>query len=223
MAGSRLERWKAISLRLVIASLVSLPLIAGEPETKDKESEAASKPASANEEGEQTQGEGEEPASSGARSTQREPAATPAAADGPANESPLVRAARKNAGPKDKAKISIDDDDVRNSKGKMIVVSQVPLPPDEETPEPAENPAVEAQRRELAEQAEQAREERIAGVRDRIEKLETELRQLEDEYYEETEPDDLGEFVVKRFDEAQRELEEARKLLDELTSGQPSP
>lgn len=128
------------------------------------------------------------------------------------NESPLVKAAklakaRKQAGQPNK--IVIDNDDVRNAKGKLILVTEKPLPeikpleklPDDKKVPDRPNPAAAAKK------VEEAKKE--------VASLENELARLEEEFYEEDDPDRRDSVLENRFDQAKKQLDRARQnLLD---------
>jgi hypothetical protein len=108
----------------------------------------------------------------------------------------------------------ITNADVKKSKGKLIELPVKDLPVEEKAA-PVDRDLEYRQRREL--------EEKIAVATAKVEELEKELRDLESRYYEENDPDRRDHVIRKRFEETQKQLNEAREALALLTPVTPAP
>lgn len=131
-------------------------------------------------------------------------------------ESPLVKAAKDGAAKRTKkSRLSIDDKDVKKSSGKLIETTSKPL-----APIPAATD-VEAELRAKikAEQGDQSAEKilenRVAAAQKNVESLESELRRLEETYYDEDDPDFREDVISKKFDDTKAKLEKAKQSLEE--------
>lgn len=132
-----------------------------------------------------------------------EPAQTPetTATVKPAAESELVVASRKRkATPRKKAKLSITDKDVKQSRGKLII-----LPPTEESRGEAKAQPLMADPLAI----EKATVELERTLKE-VSVLETQLLQHEQEYYNEDNASFRDEIIVQRFNVTRRKLEQAR-------------
>ena len=143
--------------------------------------------------------------------------AAPAAMPAAVVESPLVKAAKDGAAKRTKkSRLSIDDKDVTKSRGKLIETTTKPLPP---VPSAAE----EAGKRLLSEEAKAKVEargrseaaERFAAAQKEVESLESELRRIEETYYDEDDPDFREEVIEKRFEDTKSRLDKARQDLED--------
>jgi hypothetical protein len=131
-----------------------------------------------------------------------------------AEESPLVKAAREAKARRDgeKARISITNEDVKKSDGKITQTSTKPL---ERLPASSD---VEKTMRDVAE-AKQPRsgraelQARVAKHQQEVDNLEKELRRIEETYYNEDDPDYREEVLAMRFEDTKRQLETAREQL----------
>jgi len=131
------------------------------------------------------------------------------------NESPLVKAARESKARRDggeKSRITITNEDVEKSGGKLIQSTNKPL-----DPLPSSKPTSDEMRQVAAENAKAARREELQAqilkhqttVRD----LEKELRRIEETYYNEDDPDYREDVLAQNFEETRDQLEAARKDL----------
>lgn len=135
-----------------------------------------------------------------------------------ASDSPLVKAAKDAAARREsgaKSRLSINDKDVKKSSGKLIETTSKPLPPvraaeDVETRMRAEKAAAEAKKDGGREQA--ARD--LAAAEKKVADLESELRRIEESYYDEDDPDFREDVIEKRFEETKTKLEKARQELE---------
>lgn len=130
----------------------------------------------------------------------------------PSGDSPLVRAAR--SGPKDRgrAKITITNETVRKTTGKVSELQSEIAPPAEiepvDTSSAEREKLIQAQKRELAEQKRQE-------AHDLVLELERELNQLEEDYYNESDPTYRDDVLQRRFDESKSRLDDARRSLSD--------
>jgi hypothetical protein len=136
-------------------------------------------------------------------------AATVVAAD----TSKLVDAS-KEAKPKRKASKSkvITNEDVKNSKGKIIELQEKPLPPVEK--KKTDGPTTLQQQDERHRTRLEA-EGRVDGAARKVAELEKELEQIEQSYFEEDDPDVRDAVIPKKFTETKRALDQARAALFE--------
>lgn len=133
-----------------------------------------------------------------------EPASTPVTSTKPGPESDLVTASRKSkATPRRKAKLSITDKDVKQSKGKLIIIAATdeptaagPVPAGIRDPRAMEKATVELDR----------------AMRD-VAALEAELLRHESDYYKEDNASFRDEIIVQRFNATRRKLDQARQDL----------
>jgi len=133
------------------------------------------------------------------------PPATTTSATEKAGESELVTASRKSkATPRKKARLSISDKDVKQSKGKLIIIpaTEVTKPDAKSRPTVADPMAIEKATVEL----ERARKE--------VAILETELGRHEQDYYREDNASFRDEVIVQRFNATRQKLDQARLDLD---------
>lgn len=143
------------------------------------------------------------------------------AAAAPAQEdSPLVKAAKAGGGPKKKSlhKV-ITNEDVKKSTGKLVVL------PAKATASAAAGAAAEPQKGPLQKQDElfRARKDAIVTVdiaAKKVAELESELRRLEQAYYEENDPNYRDTTIEQRFNQTRRQLEAARKELADARDAQ---
>lgn len=132
-----------------------------------------------------------------------EPAQTPPATTiaKPAAESDLVTASRKSkATPRKKSKLSITDKDVKQSKGKLIIVPSIEEPKSDAKVQPriADLTAIGKATAELERALKQ------------VAALEAELVRHEQDYYKEDNASYRDEILVQRFNATRRKLDQAR-------------
>lgn len=143
-----------------------------------------------------------------------------------ATESPLVKAARDAAAKREsgvKTRRSITDKDVKKSAGKLIETTSKPLPPvraadDVETRMRAEKAAAEAKN-----DGAKITARNIEAAEKKVSELESELRRIEESYYDEDDPDFREDVIEKQFNDAKAKLEKARKDLDAVRAQADSP
>lgn len=132
-----------------------------------------------------------------------EPAQAPAAgtAAKPATESELVTASRKSkATPRKKARLSITDKDVKQSKGKLIIIpSTAEASPEVKSQPEIGDPAAMAR---AAVELERALKE--------VAVLEAQLIRHEQDYFKEDNASFRDEIIVQRFNATRRKLDQAR-------------
>lgn len=136
----------------------------------------------------------------------------PAAAD----ESPLVRAAREGAANRTKkSRLSIQDKDVKKSKTKLIETTSKPLPPVPSAAEAADRAQRSREATALSEEkARTAATARLEEARNEVSNLESELRRIEETYYDEDDADFREEVIEKKFNDTAARLEKARQELE---------
>ena len=135
-----------------------------------------------------------------------------------ASDSPLVKAAKDAAARREsgsKTRLSIKDKDVKKSAGKLIETTSKPLPPvraaeDVETRMRAEKAAADARKNDGKEVA--ARD--LAAAEKKVADLESELRRIEESYYDEDDPEFREDVIEKRFEDTKAKLEKARLELE---------
>lgn len=137
------------------------------------------------------------------------------------DESPLVKAARESAANRTKGKksrLSIVDKDVKKSSAKLIESTSKPLAPipaseDVETRMRAESAAADAGKNKAKDSA-----ARVGAAQKEVESLESELRRIEETYYDEDDPDFREDVIEKRFRETKSRLDKARQDLEDARS-----
>ena len=133
---------------------------------------------------------------------------------GMAEDSPLVKAAKANGGPKKKIpKKVITNEDVKKSSGKVTT-----LPP-AAAAQPA-TPPTEAPKDSIAEQDKllhdrAAAQKRTDAAQAKVNDLDKELERLEQAYYAENDPNYRDKTIAERFEQTKKQLETARKELAE--------
>jgi hypothetical protein len=131
------------------------------------------------------------------------------AAAGLAEDSPLVKAAKANGGPKKPTKKVITNADVKKSSGKVTT-----LPPATSTaPVPAPKGSIAEQDKLLHDRA--AAQKRTDAAQTKVNDLDKELDRLEQAYYAENDPNYRDKTIAGRFEETKKQLESARKDLAE--------
>jgi hypothetical protein len=131
------------------------------------------------------------------------------AAAGLAEDSPLVKAAKANGGPKKPTKKVITNADVKKSSGKVTT-----LPPaTSTTPAAAPKGSIAEQDKLLHDRA--AAQKRTDTAQTKVNDLDKELDRLEQAYYAENDPNYRDKTIAGRFEETKKQLESARKDLAE--------
>lgn len=144
----------------------------------------------------------------------------------PANESPLVKAAKDAAAAAakrgNKPRLTINDKDVKKSAGKLIETTSKPLPPvraadDVETRMRAEKAAKDSK-----DDGKKLAAGRVGASEKQVAELESELRRIEETYYDEDDPDFREDVIEKRFNETKAKLDKARQELEAARAAEGS-
>jgi chromosome segregation ATPase len=159
----------------------------------------------------------EEPAGGTREKKAVAPPAKKISTDRVATESPLVRAARlarESRADGKKSTISINDEDVRTSTGR-ITVGKHAGPEPESSPEESAGAILgkmeKDRERSTLEAAEAA--ERVAELEREVARLERASALLEDEYYEHSDSTDREDEIMTAFESNRRSLDSKRKEL----------
>jgi hypothetical protein len=153
------------------------------------------------------------------------PSSAPTVLDPPktGTESPLVRAARQSKASQKIPKKVLTNADVKKSKGKLAVTSPRPLPVTATKPDPDKRTSLEKQDAQY--RARKAAHEKLTANQKRVDGLEKDLAAIEQSYYEERDLNRRDDIIQKRYAQAKRQLEDARKELadtrDALTAHTP--
>jgi len=135
-----------------------------------------------------------------------------AAIDGTADDSPLVKAAKANGGPKKPTKKVITNADVKKASGKVTT-----LPPSTAStstaPPVAPKGSIAEQDKLLHDRA--AAQKRTDAAQAKVNDLDKELDRLEQAYYAENDPNYRDKTIAERFEQTKKQLESARKDLAE--------
>jgi hypothetical protein len=126
-----------------------------------------------------------------------------------AEDSPLVKAAKANGGPKKPTKKVITNADVKKSSGK---VTSVPVATS--TAAPAAAPMTIADQDKLLHDR-AAAQKRTDAAQTKVNDLDKELDRLEQAYYAENDPNYRDNTIAERFEQTKKQLESARKELAE--------
>jgi len=128
-----------------------------------------------------------------------------------ADDSPLVKAAKANGGPKKSTKKVITNADVKKSAGK---VTNTPATTTTTTSAPAAAPMTIADQDKLLRDR-AAAQKRTDAAQAKVNDLDKELDRLEQAYYSENDPNYRDKTIAERFEQTKKELESARKELAE--------
>jgi dynactin complex subunit len=132
------------------------------------------------------------------------------AAAGFADDSPLVKAAKANGGPKKSTKKVITNADVKKSSGK---VTTTPAAAKSTAPATAPPMSVADQDKLLHDRA--AAQKRADAAQAKVNDLDKELDRIEQAYYAENDPNYRDKTIAERFEQTKKQLESARKELAE--------
>jgi len=127
----------------------------------------------------------------------------------PAEDSPLVKAAKSAGGPRKPSGKVITNDDVKkaaNKSGAAAVPPATTTAPPTDTKGPLQK--LEEQRRTRL-----ALAKKLDDAEKKVAELEAELRRLEQAYYEESDLNRRDTVVLPRFEQTKKQLGEARKEL----------
>jgi hypothetical protein len=154
---------------------------------------------------------------------QAPPPAAPKALDPPKTdtESPLVRAARQAKASQKIPKKVLTNADVKKSKGKLAVTSPAPAPDTTAKPDPDKRSSLEKQDAEY--RARKAAEVKLVAEQKRVDELEKDLAAIEQAYYEEKDLNRRDDLIQKRYAQAKRQLEDARKELADTRDAVTTP
>ena len=127
-----------------------------------------------------------------------------------ADDSPLVKAAKANGGPKKSTTKVITNADVKKSSGK---VSTTPVAATS-TAAPAAPPMTVADQDKLLHDR-AAAQKRTDAAQAKVNDLDKELDRLEQAYYAENDPNYRDKTIAERFEQTKKQLQSARKELAE--------
>jgi hypothetical protein len=127
-----------------------------------------------------------------------------------ADDSPLVKAAKANGGPKKSTKKVITNADVKKSSGK---VTTVPAAAKSTSPAAAPPMSIADQDKLLHDRA--AAQKRTDAAQAKVNDLDKELDRLEQAYYAESDPNYRDKTIAQRFEQTKQQLDSARKDLTE--------
>jgi len=127
-----------------------------------------------------------------------------------ADDSPLVKAAKANGGPKKSKSKVITNADVKKSTGK---VSTTPVAATSTAPAAAAPMTVADQDKLLHDRA--AAQKRTDAAQAKVNDLDKELDRLEQAYYAENDPNYRDKTIAERFEQTKKQLESARMDLAE--------
>ncbi|HXH41337.1 MAG TPA: hypothetical protein VNN08_22100 [Thermoanaerobaculia bacterium] len=135
------------------------------------------------------------------------------AAAGIADDSPLVKAAKANGGPKKKTtkKKVITNADLQKAPGNTTTTAPAGQPVAAKAPAPTLS--IAAQDKLVHDRAEA--QKRADAAQAKVGDLDKELDRLEQAYYAENDPNYRDKTIAERFDQTKQQLETARKELAE--------
>jgi dynactin complex subunit len=129
-----------------------------------------------------------------------------------ADDSPLVKAAKANGGPKKSTKKVITNADVKKSSGKVTTVPSA----GKSATTPATPPmSIADQDKLLHDRA--AAQKRTDAAQAKVKDLDKELDRLEQAYYAESDPNYRDKTIAERFEQTKKQLDSARKELAEAS------
>ena len=128
-----------------------------------------------------------------------------------ADDSPLVKAAKANGGPKKPTKKVITNADVKKSSGKVTTLP--PSTASKAAPHVAPKGPIAEQDKLLHDRA--AAQKRTDAAQAKVNDLDKELDRLEQAYYAENDPNYRDKTIGERFEQTKKQLESARKDLAE--------
>jgi len=145
---------------------------------------------------------------------------------GIADDSPLVKAAKANGGPKKKTtKKVITNADLEKSSGKKATPTPTPAAKPAAPPAAAAAGSIAEQDKLLHDRS--AAKTRSDAAQAKVSDLEKELDRIEQAYYAENDPNYRDKNIAERFEQTKKQLETARKELadarDALEKLKPAP
>jgi predicted translin family RNA/ssDNA-binding protein len=127
-----------------------------------------------------------------------------------ADDSPLVKAAKANGGPKKSTKKVITNADVKKSSGKVTT-----LPVSTTTAPAAAVPKMSIADQDKLLHDRAAAQKRTDAAQAKVNDLDKELDRLEQAYYAENDPNYRDKTIAERFEQTKKQLDSARKELAE--------
>jgi hypothetical protein len=127
-----------------------------------------------------------------------------------ADDSPLVKAAKANGGPKKSTKKVITNADVKKSSGKVTTV-----PAAAKSTAPAATPPMSIADQDKLLHDRAAAQKRTDAAQAKVNDLDKELDRLEQAYYAENDPNYRDKTIAQRFEQTKQQLDSARKELTE--------
>jgi hypothetical protein len=128
-----------------------------------------------------------------------------------ADDSPLVKAAKANGGPKKSTKKVITNADVKKSSGKVTTVPAAA----KSTTAPATAPPLSIADQDKLLHDRAAAQKRTDAAQAKVNDLDKELDRLEQAYYAENDPNYRDKTIAARFEQTKQQLDSARKELAE--------
>jgi hypothetical protein len=132
-----------------------------------------------------------------------------------ADDSPLVKAAKANGGPKKSTKKVITNADVKKSSGKVTTV-----PAAAKSPTPVATPPMTVADQDKLLHDRAAAQKRTDAAQAKVNDLDKELDRLEQAYYAENDPNYRDKTIAERFEQTKKQLESARQELAEAKEAQ---
>ncbi|HEV7487067.1 MAG TPA: hypothetical protein VGQ65_15415 [Thermoanaerobaculia bacterium] len=129
-----------------------------------------------------------------------------------ADDSPLVKAAKANGGPKKSTTKVITNADVKKSSGKVTTVPAA----GKSTTWPAAPPMSIADQDKLLHDRADA-QKRTDAAQAKVKDLDKELDRLEQAYYAESDPNYRDKTIAERFEQTKKQLDSARRELAEAS------
>jgi len=126
-----------------------------------------------------------------------------------ADDSPLVKAAKANGGPKKSKSKVITNADVKKSTGKIVTT------PAATTSAPAAQAPMTVADQDKLLHDRAAAQKRTDAAQAKVSDLDKELDRLEQAYYAENDPNYRDKTIAERFEQTKKQLESARKDLAE--------
>jgi dynactin complex subunit len=125
-----------------------------------------------------------------------------------ADDSPLVKAAKANGGPKKSTKKVITNADVKKSSGKVTTI-----PPAAKSTAPAIAPPMSVTDQDKLLHDRAAAQKRTDAAQAKVNDLDKELNRLEQAYYAENDPNYRDKTIAERFEQTKKQLDAARQEL----------
>lgn len=134
-------------------------------------------------------------------------------------DSDLVRAAKSAGAARKRAKVSLNNADVKKSTGKLMVISgREPVSSDK-----AKDAGSSTQARKSESPPSESALLRLTRAEREVARLEAELERVEQAYYAESDPNYRSRVITPRFEQIRRQLDLARQELADAHDGAPAP